>query len=149
MNGGWLTGKYSSNSSAPTGSRADRVQGQWGKHYPILQSRFDMQRPGNRQKLELLPELESIARQAGLSLMHMAQAFPLAHAAVTSVILGPRTIEQFVGMEAGFETKLNHPTLDQIDALISPGTLIEEADRGYVSPWLVPASRRHAATGSG
>lgn len=148
LNGGWLTGKYSAGAT-PAGSRADRVQGQWGKHYPILQSRFDMQRAGNRRKLELLPELEAIARQAGLSLMHMAQAFPLAHTAVTSVILGPRTMEQFDGMEAGFEAKLDNLTLDQIDALLPPGGLIEEADRGYVSPWLAPEIRRHAGTGSG
>jgi aryl-alcohol dehydrogenase-like predicted oxidoreductase len=114
-----------------------------------LQSRFDMQQPGNRRKLELLPELESIAQQAGLSLMHMAQAFPLAHAAVTSVIVGPRTLEQFNGMKAGFDTKLEALTLDQIDALIPPGALIAEADRGYVSPWLAPEVRRHRGTNSG
>jgi aryl-alcohol dehydrogenase-like predicted oxidoreductase len=149
LNGGWLTGKYSAGDTAPAGSRAERVKGQWGEHYPILQSRFDMQQPGNRRKLELLPELESIAQQAGLSLMHMAQAFPLAHAAVTSVIVGPRTLEQFNGMKAGFDTKLEALTLDQIDALIPPGALIAEADRGYVSPWLAPEVRRHRGTNSG
>lgn len=149
LNGGWLTGKYSAGDTAPAGSRADRVKGQWGVHYPILQSRFDMQQPGNRRKLELLPELESIAKQAGLSLMHMAQAFPLAHAAVTSVIVGPRTLEQFNGMKAGFDTKLEASTLDQIDALIPPGALISEADRGFVSPWLAPEVRRHGGTNSG
>ena len=149
LNGGWLTGKYSGGGSAPAGSRAERVQGQWGEHYPILKTRFDMQRLGNRRKLELLPELESIARQAGLSLMHMAQAFPLAHAAVSSVIVGPRTLEQFNAMKAGFDAKLEASALDQIDALIPPGVLIEEADRGYVSPWLAPEVRRHGAISSG
>jgi hypothetical protein len=75
--------------------------------------------------------------------MHMAQAFPLAHAAVTSVILGPRTLEQFKAMEAGFEATLQAATLDRIDELVPPGSLIEEADRGYVSPWLAPEVRRH------
>ena len=145
MNGGWLTGKYKADGSVPSGSRAERVQGQWGRHYPILQTRFDMTREGNRRKLELLPELERVAAEAGLSLMHMAQAFPLAHAAVTSVILGPRTVEQYKAMEAGFETVLQADTLDQIDVLIPPGVLIEEADRGYVSPWLVPEVRRRGA----
>lgn len=143
LNGGWLTGKYKADGSVPSGSRAERVQGQWGQHYPILQTRFDMQREGNRRKLELLQELEGVAMEAGVSLMHMAQAFPLAHAAVTSVILGPRTLEQFKSMEAGFETVLQSATLDQIDALVPPGSLIEEADRGYVSPWLAPEVRRY------
>jgi aryl-alcohol dehydrogenase-like predicted oxidoreductase len=146
LNGGWLTGKYSPGQTAPTGSRAERVKGQWGEHYPILQSRFDMQRPGNRRKFELLPALESIAQQAGLSLMHMAQAFPLAHAAVTSVIVGPRTLEQFDGLKLGFDARLEASILDQIDELIPPGALIEEADRGYVSPWLAPEVRRHSET---
>jgi hypothetical protein len=57
--------------------------------------------------------------------------------------VGPRTLEQFDEMQAGFETKLHASILDQIDALIPPGTLIEEADRGYVSPWLEPELRRH------
>jgi aryl-alcohol dehydrogenase-like predicted oxidoreductase len=146
LNGGWLTGKYRSDAAAPAESRAERVKGQWGKHYPILQSRFDMQRPGNRRKLEMLATLESIAEHAGLRLMHMAQAFPLAHSAVTSVILGPRTLEQFNEMQAGFETKLDTSTLDQIDALLPPGDLIEEADRGYVSPWMAPEVRRNSIT---
>jgi aryl-alcohol dehydrogenase-like predicted oxidoreductase len=143
MNGGWLTGKYKVDGSIPSGSRADRVQGQWGQHYPILQTRFDMNRDGNRRKLELLPKLERVAQEAGLSLMQMAQAFPLAHAAVTSVILGPRTLEQFQGMEAGFEAVLQSTTLDQIDELVPAGSLIEEADRGYVLPWLAPEVRRY------
>lgn len=146
LNGGWLTGKYRSDGAAPAGSRAERVKGQWGEHYPILQSRFDMQRPGNRRKLEMLATLESIAEHAGLRLMHMAQAFPLAHSAVTSVILGPRTLEQFNEMQAGFETKLDTSTLDQIDVLLPPGDLIEEADRGYVSPWMAPEVRRNSIT---
>jgi aryl-alcohol dehydrogenase-like predicted oxidoreductase len=149
LNGGWLTGKYRSDAAVPAGSRAERVKGQWGEHYPILQSRFDMQRPGNRRKLEMLSTLESIAQQAGLRLMHMAMAFPLANPAVTSVILGPRKLEQYKEMESGFETKLDTSTLDQIDALLPPGDLIEEADRGYVSPWMAPEVRRSSATDFG
>lgn len=143
LNGGWLTGKYKGGGALPSGSRAERVKGQWGEHYPILQTRFDMEREGNRRKLELVQELERVATEADLSLMHMALAFPLAHAAVTSVILGPRTLEQFKSMEAGFETVLQSPTLDRIDALVPPGSLIEEADRGYISPWLAPEVRRY------
>jgi hypothetical protein len=45
-------------------------------------------------------------------------------------------------MQAGFDTRLDSATLDKIDALIPPGELIEEADRGYVSPWMTPEARR-------
>jgi hypothetical protein len=46
-------------------------------------------------------------------------------------------------MEAGFEAVLHAATLDRIDELVPPGSLIEEADRGFVSPWLAPEVRRH------
>jgi hypothetical protein len=39
--------------------------------------------------------------------------------------------------------------LDQIDALVRPGDLIEEADRGYVSPWMAPEVRRNRITNFG
>ena len=141
LNGGWLTGKYQAN-AVPPGSRAERVKGQWGEHYPILQSRFDMQRQGNRRKLALLADLEALSQDAGLRLIHLAQAFPLSHPAVTSVITGPRTLSQYDDMQAGFDTRLDSATLDRIDTLVAPGDLIEEADRGYVSPWMTSEARR-------
>jgi hypothetical protein len=45
-------------------------------------------------------------------------------------------------MQAGFDTRLDAATLDRIDDLVPPGELIEEADRGYVSPWMTPEARR-------
>lgn len=142
LNGGWLTGKYRTDGVPPAGSRAERVKGHWGEHYPILQSRFDMKRPGNQRKLALLTELEALSREAGLQLMHLAQAFPLSHPAVTSVIVGPRKLSQYDDMQAGFDTRLDSTILDKIDALVAPGELVEEVDRGYVSPWMTPAARR-------
>jgi aryl-alcohol dehydrogenase-like predicted oxidoreductase len=142
LNGGWLTGKYRADAAPPPNSRAERVKGQWGKHYPILQARFDMQRPGNVRKFSLLAELNDLAQEANLRLMHMALAFPLSHPGVTSVIVGPRTLSQYEDMQVGFETRLDATVLDRIDALVSPGNLVDEADRGYVSPWMTTQARR-------
>jgi aryl-alcohol dehydrogenase-like predicted oxidoreductase len=147
LNGGWLTGKYRADAAPPPDSRAERVKGQWGKHYPILQARFDMQRSGNQQKLTLLPELEALAQSANLRLMHMALAFPLSHPAVTSVIVGPRTLSQYEEMQAGFDKHLDSAVLDRIDELVSPGVLVDEADRGYVSPWMTSEARRDKGGG--
>ena len=74
--------------------------------------------------------------------MHLAQAFPLSHPAVTSVIIGPRKLSQYDDMQAGFDTQLDSATLDRLDALVAPGDLVEEADRGYISPWMTPEARR-------
>jgi aryl-alcohol dehydrogenase-like predicted oxidoreductase len=147
LNGGWLTGKYRADAGLPAGSRAERVKGQWGTHYPILQTRFDMKRPGNQRKLDLLTKLDELASKAGLELLHMAQAFPLAHPGVTSVILGPRKLSQYKEMEAGFETTLDTSLLDRIDEIVSPGDLVEEADRGYISPWMARETRRLSSEG--
>lgn len=107
LNGGWFTGKYKADGSVP--SALERGNGQWGQHYPILKARFDMTSEGSRPKPELTQGPEGIASEAGVSLMYMA------HTAVTSVILGLRT-------------------LDQINDLVPPGSLIDEADRGCISP---------------
>ena len=79
--------------------------------------------------------------------MHMALAFPLSHPAVTSVIVGPRKLSQYEEMQAGFDTRLDSAVLDKIDELVAPGDLVDEADRGYVSPWMTPEARRDKAGG--
>jgi aryl-alcohol dehydrogenase-like predicted oxidoreductase len=72
---------------------------------------------------------------------HMAIAFTLAHPAVTSAIVGPRTMEQLQDVLAGADVRLDEATLDAIDELVPPGTLVDENDRGF-SPWWLEASTR-------
>lgn len=45
---------------------------------------------GPRQRYRRFP----LAQKAGLPLTHLAMAFAIAHPAVTSAIIGPRTMEQ-------------------------------------------------------
>ena len=73
---------------------------------------------------------------------HMAVAFTLAHPAVTSAIVGPRTIEQLDDLLAGADVRLDTPTLDAIDEVVPPGTLVDENDRGFTPWWFEPAMRR-------
>ena len=47
-----------------------------------MPQRFDPERPGVVRKLELIPQLEEVADDAGMSLTHMALAFTLSHPAV-------------------------------------------------------------------
>ena len=72
---------------------------------------------------------------------HMAIAFTLAHPGVTSAIIGPRTMEQLDDLLAGADVRLDEATLDAIDELVPPGTLVDENDRG-ISPWWLEASAR-------
>jgi len=144
LNGGWLTGKYRRGQQIPSDSRATRVQGAWGQHYPILRTRFDMSRPGIQRKLDLVEDLLAVAAGAGISLSHMALAFALSHPAVTSIVLGPRTLPQLQELVAGAGIRLNEDVLDAIDKVVPPGDLVEEADRGWILPWMSPKARRRA-----
>ena len=64
-------------------------------------ARFDPTIPENQVKLEVTDRLAELAGQLGRTLPELAVAFPLAHRAVTSVIIGPRTMEQLDGLLKG------------------------------------------------
>ena len=136
--GGWLTGKYRRDQDVPSDSRAERFKTFGG----AVAQRFDMTREANQHKLDLVEELALIADKAGISMTHMANAFTLAHPAVTSAIIGPRTMEQLTDVLEGADVALGAETLDAIDELVAPGTTIEEADRGWQPPWMEPEARR-------
>jgi aryl-alcohol dehydrogenase-like predicted oxidoreductase len=142
LNGGWLTGKYRRDAAVPSDSRAGLVKGQWGEHYPILRTRFDLSRPGNQRKLGMIEQLSSVASEAGMSLAQMALAFPLAHPGVTCVNFGVRNMGQFNDAKAGFGTRLSDDVLNAIDACNPPGSIVDEADRGWIMPWMTPEARR-------
>lgn len=132
LNGGWLTGKYRAD-TAPADSRASTN----GDH-------FDFKDAGVRErKLRLVESLAAVAADEGLSMISLALGFVLAHRAVTSAIIGPRTHEQLLGQLDAGEVTLSVSALDRIDELVAPGTTVNPADMGYVPPSLEnPALRR-------
>jgi|SRR5581483_5198151 len=129
--GGWLTGRYRKGEPAPTTGRAARVP-----------ERFDYAKPENQRKLDLVEELLKLAADAGVSLTHLAMAFVLEHPAVTSAIIGPRTMDQLVDVLAGADVTLGTDVLDRIDELVPPGTNVNPADAGYQPPSLSRSFRR-------
>jgi aryl-alcohol dehydrogenase-like predicted oxidoreductase len=136
--GGWLAGRYRRGEDLPDDSRAARVR----QFNPRVADRFDLTRPTNVRKLDLVEDLTLIAEKAGLSLTHLALAFPLEHPAVTSAIIGPRTMAHLEDLLAGAGGRLDAETLDAIDELCPPGTVVEDADRGWEPPWLAREQRR-------
>ena len=141
LDGGWLTGKYSRGGSIPEDSRIARAS-TWG---PKGAARYHLGRPGNQRKLDLLEQLAKVADQAGLSLTHLAVAFTLVHPAVTATILGPRTYDQLKDLLGGAMVRLDSDTLDAIDRIVAPGTIVERADRGWSPPWMSRRARRGEA----
>jgi aryl-alcohol dehydrogenase-like predicted oxidoreductase len=130
--GGWLSGKYRQESDIDlTSGRAQRIPG-----------RFDPSVPGNARKLEIVEELVKIAADAGTSLTHLAIAFVIAHPAVTSAIIGPRTMEQLQDLLAGADVALDDAILDRIDQIVPPGVTLNAADTGWQPPALTNPSLR-------
>jgi aryl-alcohol dehydrogenase-like predicted oxidoreductase len=123
LNGGWLTGKYRRGAPLPEASRAARAP-----------DHFDYEHAIRERKLDLVEELAKVAADAGCTLTHLAHAFVLAHPAVTSAVIGPRTLEQLDDVLAGAGVRLDAGTLDRIDAIVPPGTDVNPADRQYTPP---------------
>jgi aryl-alcohol dehydrogenase-like predicted oxidoreductase len=125
--GGWLGGRYRRGQDVPADSRIGRG---WGR------GSRPMEDPGNQRRLDAVEELFPIADAAGVSLTHMAHAFVLEHPAVTSAIIGPRTMEQLQDVLAGVDVRLDADTLDAIDKVVRPGTDLSLGD-----PWQPPGLR--------
>jgi aryl-alcohol dehydrogenase-like predicted oxidoreductase len=136
--GGWLTGKYRRDTEPPEGSRMHRARTRGGR----LAHRFDTSRPEVGRRFEVLERLGAVADKAGLSMTHLAAAFTLAHPAVTSAIVGPRTQDQLDDLLAGSDIRLEADILEAIDDVVAPSTLLDEADRGWEPPWMAPSARR-------
>ena len=80
--GGYLSGRYRKGEEPPKSSRAER-----------LPHRFDLSIPANQRKFDAAVALGELAEDAGMTLIEMALAFVIRHPAVTSAIIGPRTME--------------------------------------------------------
>ena len=104
--------------------------------------RFDFALPGNQKKLDVIEELDKLAAEAGVPLIHLALAFVLNHPAVSAAIIGPRTMEQLEGQLAAPDVRLEDDVLDRIDELVPPGTNLNAADGGYQPPAITAAWRR-------
>ncbi|MEV0593150.1 aldo/keto reductase [Nonomuraea cavernae] len=109
---GFLTGRYRK------GQQVDMSQGRAA----LAPERFDPSIPVNAAKLEIVEELVKLADELGCTLPALAVAFVTSHPAVTSVILGPRTMEQLEGLLKGASLVLDDTVLDRIDELVPPGT---------------------------
>src|SRR6185437_8988460 len=107
-----------------------------------LPDRYDLSIPGNQRKLDAADALGILAEKHGMSLIHLAIAFVINHPAVTSAILGPRTMEHLESQLGAADIVLTDEILDAIDEIVPPGVTLHEADRGYDPPAITEAARR-------
>jgi aryl-alcohol dehydrogenase-like predicted oxidoreductase len=129
--GGWLSGRWRKEGGQQTSSRAGR-----------LPERFDLANPYNQRKLDAVEELAQLAEQAGLTLIQLAIGFARSHPAITSPLIGPRTMEQLQTQLAAADVVLTDDLLNRIDEIVPPGTTINPADSSFDNPALAAAARR-------
>jgi hypothetical protein len=58
-------------------------------------------------------------------------AFPAVHRGVTSVIIGPRTLEQLESALEAATIVLDVAVLDPIDEIVPPGTNVDTPESGF------------------
>jgi aryl-alcohol dehydrogenase-like predicted oxidoreductase len=129
--GGWLSGRYRKGAPAPGSSRASRMP-----------QRFDVDDPGNARKLDAADALGALADEAGIPLIELAIAWTLHHPAVTSAIIGPRTMEHLESQLGAADRVLSDDVLDRIDEIVPPGVNVNLSDGGFGNPALAVSARR-------
>jgi aryl-alcohol dehydrogenase-like predicted oxidoreductase len=129
--GGWLSGKWRKGAEPPQSTRAER-----------LPARYDLSDPANQRKLDAADALAALAEEAGVTLIQMALGFVIRHPAVTSAIIGPRTMEQLESQLGADAVRLDDGVLDRIDEIVPPGTNVNPVDGGWQNPDLRPEARR-------
>ncbi len=129
--GGWLSGRFRLGQDVPQTHRSARMP-----------ARYDLASPDNQVKLQRADALAVLAEQSAMTLVEMAVAFVLAHPAVSSAIIGPRTMEQLESQLGAADITLSDEVLDAIDHIVPPGTNSSTNDGGYDPPAVTDPRRR-------
>ncbi|MFR9775574.1 aldo/keto reductase [Micromonospora sp. MS34] len=108
----------------------------------FMPQRFDTTIPANRARLEAVEQLARVADEAGLTMIQLALGFVTAHAAVTSAIIGPRTMDHLRSQLAAADTVLSGDVLDAIDAIVAPGVDLAAHEKFDTPPALLDPSLR-------
>jgi aryl-alcohol dehydrogenase-like predicted oxidoreductase len=128
---GWLSGAVREGREITTNRSA------------MLPERFDLSVPSNRARLDAVEQLARVADEAGLTMIQLALGFVTAHPAVTSAIIGPRTLDHLRTQLAAADTVLSADILDAIDAIVAPGTDLAPQEKFDTPPALLdPLLRR-------
>jgi aryl-alcohol dehydrogenase-like predicted oxidoreductase len=123
LNGGWLSGGYR------------KGQAISGPVSPARRERFaaayDATSTANAAKLDAADALGALADEAGLTLIQLAIAFVTRHPAVTSAIVGPRTLEHLEAYLAADGVVLSDDVLRRIDEIVPPKHTVNVGDNGW------------------
>lgn len=127
---GWLSGAIREGREIATNRSA------------FMPQRFDTSIPSNQARLDAVEQLAKVADEAGLTLIQLALGFATAHPAVTSAIIGPRTLDHLHSQLAAADTALSADVLDAIDAIVAPGVDLAADEKADTPPALLDPSLR-------
>jgi aryl-alcohol dehydrogenase-like predicted oxidoreductase len=127
---GWLSGAIREGQAITTNRSA------------FMPQRFDTAIPSNRAKMDAVEQLAKVADDAGLTMIQLALGFVTAHPAVTSAIIGPRTMDHLHSQLAAADTVLTPEVLDAIDAIVTPGVDLASQEKNDAPPALLDPSLR-------
>jgi aryl-alcohol dehydrogenase-like predicted oxidoreductase len=119
LNGGWLTGKYQSE-SVDSVSRAAREPDHFDHRDEAIRG----------EKRRLVAALTAVADSAALTVIQLALGFVLANPAVTAALIGPRTPEQLDPLLAAADVSLSTDVLAAVDEIVAPGLTVNLVDNG-------------------
>jgi aryl-alcohol dehydrogenase-like predicted oxidoreductase len=108
----------------------------------IMPQRFDTAIPANRARLDAVEQLAKVADGAALTMIQLALGFVTAHPAVTSAIIGPRTLDQLDSQLAAADIVLSADVLDEIDEIVAPGVDLAAYEKFDTPPALLDPSLR-------
>jgi len=127
---GVLTGKYQPGLAPAADSRAGRGDKR------IAQTEF------RDESLAIAQRLQAHASAKGVTLAQFATAWVLAHRAVSSVIVGPRTFAQWQDYLPALDYLLDADDEALVDALVAPG---HPSTPGFTDPAYPVRARRNTA----
>lgn len=106
---GLLSGKYQRDSEAPSDSRLkDEVWGAWAQSFTT------------DHMYDVLDTLRGIAKEKEASVAQIATAWLNKQEGVASVIIGPRTMEQFDDYLGSLDVELTESDIERIDSVAPP-----------------------------
>jgi aryl-alcohol dehydrogenase-like predicted oxidoreductase len=127
---GWLSGAIRAGKAITTNRATLRPQ------------LFDTTVPANRARLDAVERLATVAEEAGLTMIQLALGFVTGHPAVTSAIIGPRTVDHLRSQLAAADTVLSADVLDAIDTIVAPGVDLAAHEKQDTPPALLDAAHR-------
>jgi aryl-alcohol dehydrogenase-like predicted oxidoreductase len=130
LNSGWLSGAV---------REGQKITTNRSTFWPQL---FDTTVPSTRARFDAVEQLAKVADEAGLTMIQLALGFVTAHPAVTSAIIGPRTMDHLRSQLAAADTVLSADVLDAIDAIVAPGIDLAAHEKTNTPPALLDASLR-------